>query len=960
MTDGGLIRRRWWLLPATLAAALLAVIVLSSRSGDAGTDPPGAELAACIDRVASEEQQAAEGEALTPEAGGEGEEEASCGVRRPEPFEELKAASGALGQRIGADSPADALASARLAQRGARAHGHPVPGTGGRWQPVGSGPLHADDPAFPETYGNGFGELAGRISDYARDPAHDRLYAAVASGGIWESGDGGSSWRSIGDRLPTQTTGSVEYSPARGGTLIVVTGDNAFGGNTYGGLGVYTSVNDGRSWKRSKGVPNGVQGFKAAVDPTNPKVVYAATGAGLFRSKDGGRRFVNVDLPTGGGCEGNTLRKQNCFFANVVTDVVVQSPDGFGNEGGAVLAAVGWRDGPRKNFNGVPEAPGNGLYASADGAPGSFKGIDEDAAGFTPQAKVGRVELGVASGPDQNHDYVYAIVQDAELFNKGTIGGLDVPDAGGLPVNPTATPTYLNGVYVSADFGRTWKVMANSNQILLPTSGSTLAQLSPLGFGPGIQSWYNEWIEPDPTQQSGGVPTRLLFGLEEIYENRLPTPQDGQSDFKVIGPYNATGGPCLLVLATPACAAASDSNPNRYTTHPDQHAAIFVPGDGGVKLLAGNDGGNYTQQVGAGGDFTQAGFGTGDDDGFHTLLPYGVAAARDGVVYAGLQDNGEMKITPDGRQVEVYGGDGVFTQVDPANSDIAYEEVPEAGISVTTDGGVSWRSIDPLVDNASFYAPLVMDPLDANHLMTGGQQIVETHSGPATTSPGDDPTDDTTDWKQVFDLGDSRQGVANQTSAIAMRGSNAYAAYCGGCDPVRDETKFFSGLATNVPPKPHRGKSPNSSGWHLVPAKGLPQRFISNVTIDPRRKRTIYVTLGASSLRPYAPPNSLGASGESSRGGHIYKSTDAGRTFKDISGNLRRTPALWSIVHRKQLIVATTVGVFASRGTSGGHYALLGRKLPAAPVFSLATVPGKSREIVAASLGRGVYRYRFR
>jgi hypothetical protein len=70
-------------------------------------------------------------------------------------------------------------------------------------------------------------------------------------------------------------------------------------------------------------------------------------------------------------------------------------------------------------------------------------------------------------------------------------------------------------------------------------------------------------------------------------------------------------------------------------------------------------------------------------------------------------------------------------------------------------------------------------------------------------------------------------------------------------------------------------------------------------------------------------------------------------------------PALWSVVRHGQLIVATTVGVFISRGKSGGHYALLGGNLPAAPVFSMQLVPGHSRQLVIASLGRGVYNYTF-
>ncbi len=65
------------------------------------------------------------------------------------------------------------------------------------------------------------------------------------------------------------------------------------------------------------------------------------------------------------------------------------------------------------------------------------------------------------------------------------------------------------------------------------------------------------------------------------------------------------------------------------------------------------------------------------------------------------------------------------------------------------------------------------------------------------------------------------------------------------------------------------------------------------------------------------------------------------------------------MIHGHQLVVATTNGVYASRGRGGHHFALLGRTLPRAPVFSLQNVPGHRRQIVAASLGRGVYRYTF-
>ena len=45
-------------------------------------------------------------------------------------------------------------------------------------------------------------------------------------------------------------------------------------------------------------------------------------------------------------------------------------------------------------------------------------------------------------------------------------------------------------------------------------------------------------------------------------------------------------------------------------------------------------------------DASWNGWGNGANKGFETLLPYGAAMAKDGTVYAGLQDNGQLKISP--------------------------------------------------------------------------------------------------------------------------------------------------------------------------------------------------------------------------------------------------------------------------------------------------------------------------
>ncbi|MEA2409778.1 MAG: hypothetical protein QOC77_339, partial [Thermoleophilaceae bacterium] len=91
----------------------------------------------------------------------------------------------------------------------------------------------------------------------------------------------------------------------------------------------------------------------------------------------------------------------------------------------------------------------------------------------------------------------------------------------------------------------------------------------------------------------------------------------------------------------------------------------------------------------------------------------------------------------------------------------------------------------------------------------------------------------------------------------------------------------------------------------------------------------------------------------------VYKSTDAGQTFKDISGNLPKVQATWPLVRNGQLIVGTAVGVYASRGKNGGKYAPLGSNLPNVPVYQISLKPGDSSTLVAATYGRGVYTYKF-
>ncbi|MBA3364801.1 MAG: hypothetical protein H0U03_03315 [Actinobacteria bacterium] len=842
-----------------------------------------------------------------------------------------------------------------------------VKGTAGNWELYGRGPLQVDHPDYTSVNGLGLVDNMGRLDSLEYDAATGRLFAAKGTGGIWVSENLGDTWRSIGDGLPSQIVGAVGYTTANGGTVLAISGDGTYGSGGYTGYGAFYSTDVGTTWQKAAGVPDGALGFAIETDPTNPSEVYAATSKGLFRSTDGGQSYVNVKLPTGAcaGVEGGG----SCQLANMVTDVVVRGAGGVNGqvEPGTVAAVVGWRAGQRKNSDGTVQSPANGVYRSATGAPGSFTKLA--ATGFALQDRIGRVELGETTGAAQDKDYLYAIVQDAAALN----GQLDVVDASGVPDPRGGQGTVLNGIYVSKDFGATWLVMADDNAIAKnPATGSALVGYGQAtGSEPGIQAWYNEWVAPDPTRQDGsGVPTRLAFGLEEVWQNEIAAPMSGPTTFKVIGRYFA-GETCMfLSLGLPECPTNRPPTVST-TTHPDQQDALWIPdGSGGATLAVGNDGGFYKQHTTAGQEMNNGRWGDGNQTGFATLLPYDVAMANDGTVWAGLQDNGHMKIDSRTReQFETFGGDGTFAEVDPADSDIAYEAYVFNAMKVSTDGGRSWKSIDPKVTGARFVNPFEMDPTDASHLVTAGNEVVETTFGPETTGPFDSDPANNKSWVKVYDLGTaSRPGDAtatpspadpgNSMSAIDVIGDATYVGYCGVCDILNQVAPFQSGIATNVggaaPPK-----RMSSDGWHIAKAQGLPERFITSVQIDPTdaTKKTVYVTLGGYSRR-WVPPGTLQDKSTAVGEGHLFRSTDGGETFTDVSGTLPDVPATWVTVRGKQLIVGTDVGVFAT-GTKGGTTFAYLNGLPVVPISTMNLKPDDPNLLVVATYGRGIWTYCF-
>jgi hypothetical protein len=537
--------------------------------------------------------------------------------------------------------------------------------------------------------------------------------------------------------------------------------------------------------------------------------------------------------------------------------------------------------------------------------------------------------------------------------------------------------------------------MYTAEQAQNPSTGSALAVTAQAtgNYGPGIQSWYNNWVQPDPGPQQGGVPTRVLFGLEEVWMNdNTSTPQSGPSSFHVIGRYFG-GSTCLFLTPqglSPVAGVPYVCPTNRgdtftitNTTHPDQHAALFIPhADGSETLVVGNDGGVYTQTVKPGADYDNDHWGVGANVGLHDLFPYDAVIDGDGTAWMGLQDNGTAKIqdTVVGgkvqrqRQIETQGGDGFFVGSDPRNSKLAYEEYVYGSMSGTNDGGKTWNGMAPpnsgSGSTAQFSTQFAVDPKDPLHVMIPTSTVDETGSGPGTSS---------SDWAVDYSLGTqkhpgdpnanpSSSDPQNIGSAIDLNGYYAYVGFCGACDVIGTGSGTFkSGIATNaggkVKPIPYK-----SAGWHIAKADGLPNRYVTSVKMDPTDPKTVYVAVGGY-RRLWTPPGEIDRNRNIGKG-HLFVSHDAGAHFTDISANLPNYPVNWVTLRgKRQLIVGTDVGVFVSKqngvrcrrtASSRCHaFQVLGKGLPVGQVSTVRVSPCDPNELITAVFGRGVYLYHF-
>jgi len=258
----------------------------------------------------------------------------------------------------------------------------------------------------------GSATMSGRIAaiDAVEQDGRITVFVGSASGGVWKSVNGGTTYRPVFDREDVQSIGAVAIDPSNTKTVWVGTGESWVRNSVSVGDGVYKSTDGGENWT-NVGLKDSEHIAKILVDPTNGNnVLVCAMGhlwndneeRGVFKTNDGGKTWNKV-LAGANGSSGCGLL-------------------GMSRQDPKTIYASMW-DFRRQGWTFRSGGPGSGLFKSTDGGDHWSEVSDPNAKGL-PAKPWGRVAVAVAPS---NPQVVYANIEAEK-----------------------------RGLYRSADGGETW------------------------------------------------------------------------------------------------------------------------------------------------------------------------------------------------------------------------------------------------------------------------------------------------------------------------------------------------------------------------------------------------------------------------------------------------------------------------------------------------------------------------
>jgi photosystem II stability/assembly factor-like uncharacterized protein len=331
----------------------------------------------------------------------------------------------------------------------------------------------------------------------------DVIYAALRSGGVWKSSNGGVTFEPVLDSQNIYSMGAIAVAPSDENVVWAGTGDNSATRSAYWGDGVYKSTDGGKTW-RNMGLKDTQHISRIVIHPTRPDTVYvAALGhlstpnieRGVFKTTDGGATWKKV-LYVG----------DHVGAVDLVRDP--RNPD--------VLYAATYEH-TRFPWEIDDGGPGTGLYKTTDGG-ATWKELTNG----LPRGPMGRIGIDICrSKPDtlyavyDNHNLRPGTTDPRNTIN-GQVYRTDNAGASWTKVNPDdvdvsgkAAYSFNQIVVDPNNADRVW--ITGSDYHSTSDGGKTWGgRGGPRTFGRAFGDFRSLWVDPQDSERmistsDGGV-----------------------------------------------------------------------------------------------------------------------------------------------------------------------------------------------------------------------------------------------------------------------------------------------------------------------------------------------------------------------------------------------------------------------------------------------------------------------
>ncbi len=664
-----------------------------------------------------------------------------------------------------------------------------------------------------------------------------------------------------------------------------------------GSGGVWKTTNSGTTWLPVFDQQNSYSIGCITLDPGNPNTIWVGSGENV-----GGRHVGFGDGVYVSHDAGKTWKNKGLKTANHISKIIVhpENPDIVW------VAAQGplWIKGGER-----------GLYKSTDG-------------GTTWNKKLGNEEwtgvTDIVIDPT-NPDLLYAATWDRHRTVAAYLGG-----------GPGS------GIHRSSDGGEHWVKLTDG----IPDSN--LGKIG-LAISPFDHTTIYAAIELDRTK--GGVFMSVNEGASWTRQSEAVSGGTGPHYYQELFASPHQEGRLYLMSNTVQISddhGKTFRDMNEKNKHVDSHAMAFKKSDPEY-VIFGTDGGLYESY-----DLTR----TWRFYGNLPVTQYYKVAVDDAMpfynIYGGTQDNGShggpSQTTSKAGILNsdwwiTLGADGHQSATEPGNPDITYGEFQEGflwRIDQTT-GETVFIQPQPAAgepfERFNWDAPILVSPHKPSRLYFASYRVWKSENrGDEWNAISGDLTRN--EERISLPIMGRQQSWDNAWDVGAMSNYNTISSLSE--SPVQ-EGLLYAGTDDGILQVTEDGGD-NWNKIQLGDIKGVPQRaFVNDVRADLFDANTVYMALDNHKGGDYQP--------------YLLKSSDKGRTWKLINGDLPKRLLTWRVVqdHKKKdlLFAATEFGIYFTTN-GGGNWKQLKGGLPTI-AFRDITIQRREDDLVAASFGRGFY-----